>query len=64
MEMILWIALFFFMLKMLTPDSVKTIKQCNIHKWVYKDPGDGNEFMICSVCNKRPGEAIDDGSEL
>lgn len=64
METILWLAFFFFILKMMTPESVKYTKQCNIHKWVYKDAGDGNEYMICSVCNKRPGDGLDDGSEI
>lgn len=64
MEIILWLAFFFVILKLIQPSSVKTVIQCIMHKWEYKDVGDGNEYLVCTTCNKRPGESLDDGSEL
>ena len=64
MELILMVALFFIIMKLVVQEPSKPKIQCNIHKWVYKDAGDGNEYMICATCNKRPGDGLDDGSEI
>jgi hypothetical protein len=33
------------------------------HKWTYKNEGTDEEYMVCSICNRRPG-TIDDGAIL
>jgi hypothetical protein len=61
MLFIFMLAIFFFALKMSTNEGKPKNVACKLHNWVYKDIGDGNEYLECSVCNKRPGDAIDDG---
>lgn len=29
-----------------------------MHTWIYKDDGNEGEYMICSVCNKTPDQAV------
>lgn len=33
-----------------------------MHKWIYKNEGTEEEYMVCSVCNKTPGQLVS-GSE-
>jgi hypothetical protein len=44
--------------------EAKKSSLCKMHKWAYNNEGTDEEYMSCSVCNRRPGQAIDDGSEL
>lgn len=41
------------------PSTIETKKFCwqkgERHTWIYKDMGDGNEYMVCKECGQLPG---------
>lgn len=44
--------------------SVNSNTCTKMHKWIYKDDGNGEEYLVCSVCNKRPEDILNGGVEL
>lgn len=44
--------------------QTKTATCTSGHKWYYENENTDEEYMICKVCNRRPGAALDDGSQL
>lgn len=46
---------FFYIGTQLSKTTVNSKVYCNQHKWAYREQ-EGHEYMICEVCNRRPGE--------
>jgi hypothetical protein len=50
----------YIVIRLLTTDKtvVKPTTCLKLHSWIYKDDGNEGEYMICSVCNKTPDQAV------
>jgi hypothetical protein len=59
MFIVILIVFFILGLMLTSPKKqVKTTTCAKLHKWIYKDDGNGGEYMICSVCNKTPTQLV------
>lgn len=60
MKYLLIFVVSYILLRMLLTDKtvVKTATCDKMHKWFYKDDGNGGEYMVCSVCDKTPDQAV------
>ena len=54
------------LINLLTKDKtvVKPRICLKMHTWIYKDDGNECEYMICSVCNKTPDQAVSEAKGI
>ena len=46
-----------FIANLLIKEENAALKEtCIMHKWEYKEAEPGSEYMICTICNKLPGD--------
>lgn len=39
-------------------EPVDNSKRCNLHKWITKNPGEDNEYLVCETCGLLGGSGF------
>lgn len=62
MGFILFLVAFFVIAMLLTSNNsqepFESIKRCDLHKWVIKNKGEDNEYLVCETCGLLGGSDL------